>query len=309
MDHLAEFASDVVRLAARLLLVMAIFIPLERLFASRRQRILRPAFFTDLCWYVIGSFVPKLLLILPLSLLAWTLHRTVPSGFYAMMGALPVAVRAALALVAGEIGYYWGHRLMHEIPLLWRLHALHHSAEEMDWLVNTRAHPLDVFFGRLCALAPLYALGLAQPLGTGGADLVPVLIAFIGSLWGFFIHANINWRFGWLERVIATPAFHHWHHTNDGALVVNKNYSTMLPWVDLLFGTFHLPPNLPATYGINEKTPASLAGQMLHPLRPASARRASRPVAPREKAASFAQRLPGDRGIDLESAGHGADRR
>ncbi len=67
-------------------------------------------------------------------------------------------------------------------------------------------------FGRFCGLVPIYVLGLGGPVGPSGS-LVPVLVALIGMVWGFFIHANLRWRFGPLEWLISTPAFHHWHHT------------------------------------------------------------------------------------------------
>jgi sterol desaturase/sphingolipid hydroxylase (fatty acid hydroxylase superfamily) len=253
------------RLLAQFALVVLIFVPLERLFAARTQKVFRRQFATDLGYYVIGSIVPKLLLVVPLSLAAWAAHHVLPSPYYAAVNAMPVAVRAVLALVVGEIGYYWAHRLAHEVPFLWRFHAIHHSAEDMDWLVNTRGHPIDVFWGRLWMFAPLYLLGLAQPMGNR-ADVVPLLVILIGSLWGFFIHANVRWRFGFLENVIATPGFHHWHHTNDAPALMDRNYSTMLPWVDRLFGTYHNPRDrLPGVYGISGTMPADLAGQLLYP--------------------------------------------
>jgi sterol desaturase/sphingolipid hydroxylase (fatty acid hydroxylase superfamily) len=153
---------------------------------------------------------------------------------------------------------------MHRVPSLWRFHAIHHSAEDMDFLVNTRTHPVDSFFGRFCGLAPMYLLGLAQPMGNR-MDMVPVLFALIGGLWGFFVHANVSWRFGWLEYLVATPAFHHWHHSNDGVQYRGKNYASMLPWLDKVFGSFYLPRALPATYGIDEAMAPDLAGQLLHP--------------------------------------------
>ena len=268
---LPAYASDMLQMSAKLLLIVAIFVPLERLFAARRQKMLRSGIWTDLGYYFIGGLVPKLLLILPLSLLAWSVHRALPGGYYASVGHLPLALRLAGALVVGEIGYYWAHRWMHEIPVLWRFHAVHHQAEEMDWLVNTRGHPLDIVFGRFCGLVPLYVLGLAQPLGTH-ADIVPLLFALIGSLWGFFVHANLNWRFGWLELLVATPAFHHWHHTNDSPDLIDRNYAAMLPWVDRIFGTFYLPRTLPAAYGVSEKLPDDLLGQLAYPLKGGSCR-------------------------------------
>jgi hypothetical protein len=95
-------------------------------------------------------------------------------------------------------------------------------------------------------LTLLYATGLASPVGPNPA-LVPMLVRFIGSLWSFFIHANVRWRLGPLEEIIASPAFHHWHHTLEDHK--DHNYSAMLPFIDRLFGTFYLPKAWPKDYG------------------------------------------------------------
>ena len=169
------------------------------------------------------------------------------------------------ALVVGEVGAFWGHRWSHESPLLWRFHSIHHSAEEMDWLVNSRAHPIDMVFVRFCSLVPMYALGLAQPMADR-LDLVPVLVTIAGTIWGFFIHSNVSWRLGWFERILSTPAFHNWHHTNDGPERINKDYAAMLPWVDRCFGTYYLPTQEgPTRYGIDTPTPPDLAHQLFQP--------------------------------------------
>src|SRR5271165_2330792 len=70
-SHLASLALNLVRLFAWLLLLMLIFVPLERLFAVRRQRVFRKAFGADVAYYFLSSLVPKFLLILPLSGFAW----------------------------------------------------------------------------------------------------------------------------------------------------------------------------------------------------------------------------------------------
>ena len=66
---------------------------------------------------------------------------------------------------------------------------------------------------------------------------------------------------------MATPAFHHWHHANESPETTNKNYASLLPWMDWIFGTFYLPKKYPAKYGINEPMPTNYAGQLAQPFR------------------------------------------
>jgi sterol desaturase/sphingolipid hydroxylase (fatty acid hydroxylase superfamily) len=110
---------------------------------------------------------------------------------------------------------------------------------------------------------PLYVLGLASPL-SGKLDIVPLIVVFVGTFWGFFIHANVKWRFGWLENVIATPAFHHWHHTRRDH--VNRNYASILPFVDRLFGSYYVPSEWPSDYGTDHSVAARFHEQVIAPL-------------------------------------------
>jgi sterol desaturase/sphingolipid hydroxylase (fatty acid hydroxylase superfamily) len=260
-------AVDVARLAVWLVLLLAIFVPLERFAGLRPSPVLRREFFNDVGYFFLGGLLPKVLLILPVAALAWALHFVVPDKvgiFTATLGFWP---RLAAAMVVGEVGFYWGHRWTHEIPFLWRFHAVHHSAEHMDWLVNTRAHPVDLVFTRLCGFVPLYVFGLAGPMTGAHVDMVPILVGLASAMWGHFIHANLRWRLGWLEQIVSTPAFHHWHHTNDA--MRDRNYASMMPWMDRIFGTFHMPAKAwPTAYGIDAKLAPGLAGQLLDPMLP-----------------------------------------
>ena len=119
-------------------------------------------------------------------------------------------------------------------------------------------------FGRICGMVPVYVLGLGGPEALAD-NQVPILVALIGIIWGFFIHANLRWRFGPLEWLISTPAFHHWHHTLNGP--INRNYSSTLPWLDWIFGTHYLPRDAwPEAYGIEAEMPESLVEQLAYPL-------------------------------------------
>jgi sterol desaturase/sphingolipid hydroxylase (fatty acid hydroxylase superfamily) len=260
--------AELYHLAIWLLLLCAIFIPLERLAGVRRQKIFRRDCLIDLGYFVLNSVFVGLLLGVPLILLGAAIHQLIPSTMLAAIAGLPAAARLALALLVGEIGFYWGHRLSHRIPWLWRFHAIHHSAEAIDFLTNTRAHPVDMAFTRMCGFIPVLALGLP-----GGSTALTALVLVLGTLWGFFVHANLRWRFGVLEHVIATPFFHRWHHTRDTRR--EGNYAAMFPFIDSLFGTYRRPDQWPDRYGIDTPMPASLALQLLQPFMP-SPRRARR---------------------------------
>jgi len=258
------FLVNLLRLALWLAILVVIFVPLELLFAVQPHKTLRKGIGTDLCYYFISSLLPALLLSAPVAMLAWSVAQIVPSGVFVFTHSLPYWPRVLAAFVIGEAGYYWGHRWSHQIPFLWRFHSIHHSAEEIDFLVNTRTHPLDMVFSRFCGIVPLYILGFAGP--TAGGSGLPVLVTLIGTLWGFFIHANLRVNLGPLEWLVSTPKFHHWHHTKTGA--IDHNYASTLPWLDRIFGTHNLPKSWPESYGIEATVPPTLLGQLAYPVMP-----------------------------------------
>lgn len=257
---------NIFRLAVWLAILVVIFAPLERFFAVHAHRTLRKGIGTDLAYYFLSSLLPVAILSLPAALLGWSVRHVIPGSVMAFTQSLPAWSQVLLGLVAGEVGYYWGHRWSHEIPFLWRFHAIHHSAEEVDFLINTRAHPLDMVFSRFCGLVPMYVLGLGGPTSASGGSTLPALVIVIGTVWGFFIHANLRWSFGPLEWLVSTPKFHHWHHTKTGP--IDHNYASLLPVLDRLFGTHILPREWPESYGIEAQLPPTLLGQLTYPLLP-----------------------------------------
>ncbi|WP_207791562.1 sterol desaturase family protein [Sandaracinobacteroides saxicola] len=257
---------QILSLAAWLVIFAAVFIPLERLFAVRPARVFRAQWLTDLGWYFINAIVPALVLAVPLATLASLTQRIDGlAGWYAMVAALPLWAKLPLAFLVNDIGSYWAHRWSHRNAFLWRFHAVHHSAETVDWLVNTRAHPVDMVVTRFSGLLLVYLLGLASVSGSGGG-VDPMLFAVTvwGTFWSFLIHANVRWRFGPLEQLISTPAFHHWHHSNDENR--DRNFAAIFPFIDRLFGTLYLPKGFPTVYGIDGEVASSLPAQLVDPL-------------------------------------------
>jgi sterol desaturase/sphingolipid hydroxylase (fatty acid hydroxylase superfamily) len=249
MSHeLNEIAHNVARLCLWLVLLSAIFVPLERFFALRERKILRPMLWQDLGYFFLNGLITGLILSAPISVIITLTRMVVPGAYYAAIEALPLWLHIGGAFLVGEIGYYWGHRWMHSHSWLWHFHAVHHQPDGLDWLVNTRAHLVDIIFTRLCGLMPLYALGFGSATSMAGT-LGPVLFTLFGTVWSFFIHANLRWKLGPLEHIISSPHFHHWHHSRDTH--TNHNFAPMLPFVDRMFGTLHLPRNeWPSDYGI-----------------------------------------------------------
>jgi len=108
---------------------------------------------------------------------------------------------------------------------------------------------------------PLFILGFSTPA-------IFAYVVFV-TFHALFIHANVGFNFGWLDWVIATPRFHHWHHAIE-AEAVDKNFGVHLPVIDKLFGSLFLPRKAwPAGYGIGgHPVPEHYLKQVAYPFAP-----------------------------------------
>ncbi len=239
------------------LFLCLLFRPLELAFPARAgQKFFRPAWGTDLCFFL-GQYL------LWSGAVLWILSRfgdwidiTVPTGFRAAVASQPWWAQAVEVIVLSDFCVYWGHRLQHRVPLLWRFHSIHHSAEHLDWLAAHREHPVDTVYTMGLINLPPFLLGF--PLQT-----LTALIAFRG-LWAIYIHSNVRLPIGPLRMLIGAPELHHWHHDRDRQA---GNYANISPLMDILFGTYRCPDHEPAAFGIHEPIARSYLGQMLHPFR------------------------------------------
>lgn len=148
----------------------------------------------------------------------------------------PMLAQAALALGITEFAYYWMHRWMHTHPLLWRLHATHHSAPRLYWLNAARFHPLDTAFGFTLQLPALVLLG-------AGPEVI-ALFGMVTGVHGLFQHANLDVRLGPLNWVFSMAELHRWHHARSGPGARANYGGNIIVW-DVLFGTRYLPAEEP----------------------------------------------------------------
>ncbi len=117
-----------------------------------------------------------------------------------------------------------------------------------------------------------------------------MVYVFLVAAQATFIHANVRWEFRPLRRLVATPAFHHWHHSAERE-VVDKNFAVHTPIWDILFGTYYLPNRWPSAYGLSGRrdVPPRWVTQLLYPFR----RRPGNSAAVARDSASGAQTLDG----------------
>jgi len=174
---------------------------------------------------------------------------------YGVLARLPVPVQALILIFLADVIQYWLHRLLH-MPALWPFHAVHHSALDVNFMTTYRVHPVDFILSSTCVVMLLMVLGFSP-----GAFLIASPFNLVTSA---LVHANLNWTFGPLRYVIASPVFHRWHHSCDPR-VRDKNFAPTFPFLDLMFGTYHMPKGgLPGDYGA-ENVPPHFVGQMIHP--------------------------------------------
>lgn len=258
----------------RFLSLAVVFVPFELVLPLHGKRMLRSGVLGDALFY----FIAPLFVVLPMVALlgalsaagAWAVPDVVQ---HAILGQ-PIWLQAIEAAVVGDLGIYLGHRVQHEVPALWRFHAVHHSAEELDWIAGARFHPVDVLITRGTSFGLLYALGFATPA------IYLYLAVYMWESYG--VHANVRTDFGPLRYLLVSPVSHHWHHSRDQR-AWGKNYAGFIALWDVLFGTFFIPRGeQPGNYGTDTPVPRGFTGQMFFPFRwrGESASGATAPVTP-----------------------------
>jgi ornithine lipid hydroxylase len=171
----------------------------------------------------------------------------------------PLGLQVALLVLLADGLDYWRHRLVHTVPWLWPIHALHHDVDRLSVLKSGRGHFLDMLTRGLVVYAPLVLAGAPREAMLAYAAAVTVF--------GPIAHANVSVRLpAFLHRLVLTPQVHRIHHAKSLTLS-SKNYADVFPLWDVVFGTFEDPERHPdLEYGVEGgMQPEEIVGQLLAP--------------------------------------------
>jgi sterol desaturase/sphingolipid hydroxylase (fatty acid hydroxylase superfamily) len=258
-------------LAFAIPVLFVLVVPFEKMFPRHPgQRVRRPLALLDIRWALVSVFTNVVTLAVGIVVAVVSLAWLPGLALRPLVAMLPGWATPLAGIALFDLAIYWAHRWSHEVPALWRFHAVHHSTEHLDWISGFRVHPLD---GVIIAPAAAFLFGAGFDNTFTGA------LAVVQIVTGLFLHANVRWRWRPLQRLVSTPEFHHWHHAYERE-AHNSNYSGFLPVWDIVFGTYYMPRNKrPVRYGVAEPIPPTMRGQIAHPFRGLRPRRhAMRPA-------------------------------
>lgn len=255
------------------------FRPRRALIASAGRRWTRHAILS----FVINS---PLTWIYPVS--AVVVAASVQNSPYGLLNraGVPAVARYLAAILLLDLVRYGQHRLYHSVPILWRIHQVHHADPDCDWSTSLLFHPFEVALTQVSYLA-LVALLVPPPLAVLGLELVSIVQTI-------FEHANVALPEpldAALRRFLITPDVHRIHHS-DRIAEQNKNFGTVFPWWDWCFQTYLSEPAAGQSqmrFGLPEFDQRGLTVLMLLALpflKPLPAAMAERPAIPSPDPAS-----------------------
>jgi sterol desaturase/sphingolipid hydroxylase (fatty acid hydroxylase superfamily) len=215
--------------------VLAIMSTWEIIAPRRTLKTSKPVrWFSNLCIVFLNTFLVRLLfpvLAIEAALVSadrgWGVFNNIQ---------LPVFSEVLIGIVALDFIIYIQHVLFHMLPLLWRLHMMHHADMDIDVTTGTRFHPLEIFISMGIKITSIALLGVSA--------WTVLMFEVLLNATAMFNHSNAYMPLG-LDRIVrlflVTPDMHRVHHS----VIIretNSNFGFNLPWWDRLFGTYRSQP-------------------------------------------------------------------
>ena len=171
---------------------------------------------------------------------------------------IPWIAKAFAALLVYDFNVYWMHRFLHK-GVLWPTHAVHHSDTQLHFLSWSRGH----FIEHLILFSGLAIMGT----WLGLTDKEIYLLGFIKGMHQYYVHSKLDWDHGVLKNWIVSPTYHRWHHA-DVVEAYDKNFASIFPFYDRLFGTYYCPgsaKDIPTGFDTNPGD--DFVDLMMHPFK------------------------------------------
>jgi sterol desaturase/sphingolipid hydroxylase (fatty acid hydroxylase superfamily) len=149
---------------------------------------------------------------------------------------LPAAVSVIASVLLLDLAIWAQHALFHWLPILWRLHRMHHADLDVDVTTGIRFHPLEILLSLFIKFAVV--------TGLGAPALAVLIFEVLLNLSSMFNHANVRLapRLDRIARLlVVTPDMHRVHHSIS-RLETDSNFGFNFPWWDRLFGTYRAQP-------------------------------------------------------------------
>jgi len=201
---------------------------LERVRTLQRQQVqIATRWTSNIGLFLIGSAISAV--VIPVGIYTFALHQS--PGPLSRLD-LPFVAQLLLTFLLLDLWRYWEHRLFHRLPLLWRLHLVHHSDTQIDVTTSERHHPLEFLLGTAVMLALISTLGLPAP--AVGLYLLAATVITLYSHANLRIPASLDRQ---LSLLIVTSTVHAVHHS-DLQAQTDSNYGSVLTFWDRVFGTY-----------------------------------------------------------------------
>jgi sterol desaturase/sphingolipid hydroxylase (fatty acid hydroxylase superfamily) len=254
--------------APALFIVVAVIFGLERVWPAVSRPARARAHVIDASYFVLFAAVVGPLLVLVETGLAQEIHRYLGAMQLSQLPAVPRLAAALVILAAIDVTNWACHVANHKSRTMWRLHALHHSQEDMSVFTTFRTHPM---------VHATYLPALLPALFLGASGTVPAIALIVYGCLVTLPHANLPWSFGPVGRVLVSPAFHRLHHETNPTGGKTVNFGFVLTIWDRLARTARFPvAGVTVTTGIAGRpvpleqevgVPAALVGQLTQPFR------------------------------------------
>lgn len=225
-----------------LLIVSILLLILEKVFPWRKQKTIRPQFIQDTFWLFFNGYINKyifynLLSLLPLIYLALNKFAynisNIKLNSVSLLQENSLVIQVLIYLILSDFIEWVVHNLLHRIPLLWKIHRVHHSIKIMDWIGNFRFHWSETIIYSSFKYIPLALLGVHWH--------VILIVAVTATTIGHINHSNIRISWGPLRFILNSPRMHIWHHDKKLRGKAGVNFGIVFSFWDWLFGTAYMP--------------------------------------------------------------------